>query len=201
MQKINNRTLKYQPLFPLKVPELTGRLWRVAVCQKGFTLIELAVVVLIISLFAVFTVPRITNIGQLKLNKTGRNLARTITYLNTQAMATREFLQLEFDVKSGEYHINFLNNEGEFEPTSFPLFEKGKLPRNIRIKEFTTLFNGSLIGQTAWLHFLPEGFAEKAVIVLSDRSDRIISLIVDPLTGRVKVEKGETKFEYVEIEA
>jgi type II secretion system protein H len=167
----------------------------------GFTLIEMVVVVMIISIVAAFAVPSLGNIGEYKLKKNSLRLARTITYLYTQAMASRKVVRLDVNLKTKEYRVTFLNSRGQFEPTTFPLFSKGKFSKDVTIKEFTTLFGGSVAGDEGFLHFMPEGFAEKAVIVLVDRKGRALSLIVEPLTGHVKVEKGAIAFDYSEVES
>ncbi len=167
----------------------------------GFTLIELTVVIVLISLFAAFTLPKIGNIGAMKLTSEGRRIARVITYMHTQAGASQKLLRLSFNTKSGDYFASFLNSEDQFERISFSLFSGKKLSNGIHIEKFTTLFSGAIVGNEANLHFLAEGFTEKAVIVLADKKKRKLSLIVDPLTGRVKIKKGDIKFEYLEIEA
>ena len=169
--------------------------------NSGFTMIEIIVVVLIISIFAAFAMPNLGNIGEFNLKNNGLKLSRTITYLYTKAMSSRKTIRLDFNLKSGKYAASILNPQGEFEPVTFPLFKKGKFTKGIGIKKFTSLFNGEPAGQEAHLHFMPEGFAEKAVIVLGDKKGRLLSLIVDPISGKVKVEKGLRAFEYNEVEA
>ncbi len=173
----------------------------VALNRNGYTLAELAVVILIIGLLSAIIFPRISNIGELKLKSAARKLARTITYLHSQASASRHVLRLGLNVNTGEYALDYLNPEGEFEQITFPLFSHAKLPDEIKVEQFTTLFNGTLSGTTARLYFLPEGFCEQAVITLSDRSERMISLLVHPITGRVTVQKGEAQWRTLEVQA
>lgn len=156
----------------------------------GFTLTEVVVVMVIIGLFAAFTIPRLSDIGELKLNREAGHLARTITYLYSEAAAHHRVVRLYVDLDSGRYYAATQNNKGDFEKTTFPLFSSGTISAGIEVKSFITLFSGSFGGKTAFLHFLPEGFAEKAVIVLGDQAGRQLTLVVDPLTGRVKVETG-----------
>jgi prepilin-type N-terminal cleavage/methylation domain-containing protein len=167
----------------------------------GYTLAELAVVVFIIGLLSAIIFPRISNIGELKLKNAARKLARTITYLHSQASASRHVLRLALNMKTGEYTLDYLNPKGKFEEITFPLFSSGKLPREIKVEQFITLFNGPASGTTARLYFLPEGFCEQALITLSDRSERMISLLVHPITGRVKVQKGESQWRTLKVRA
>ena len=164
---------------------------RQAAGQAGFTLAELAIVVFIISLFAVFALPRLPDLAGLKLEKNGRRMAHAITYLYSQASSHRLLLRFNVDFESGEYYVTTMNEDGEFKPVKFPLFSSGKLGDGVRVSKFTSLFSGTFSGETAYMHLMPEGFAEQAVIVLADRGGVILSLVIDPLTGRVTAHKGE----------
>ncbi|MBI5179344.1 MAG: type II secretion system protein [Nitrospinae bacterium] len=166
--------------------------------QEGFTLTEVIVVVFIISLFAAFTIPRLADVGELKLNRTAAHIGRTITYLYSEAVAHHQVVRLTFDLASGKYYPASLSAKGEFEPTRFPLFASGKISEGITVKRFVTMFGGSFSGTQAYVHLLPEGFAEKALIILDDGHGRTVSLLVDPLTGRVKTERGEAHIEFAE---
>lgn len=164
---------------------------RLAAGQAGFTLAELAIVVFIISLFAVFALPRLPDLAGLKLEKNGRRIAHAITYLYSQASSHRELLRFNIDLESGKYYVTKMNEEGEFEPTKFPLFSSGKLGDGVRVSKFTSLFSGTFSGETAYMHLMPEGFAEQTVIVIENRDGVMLSLVIDPLTGRVTAHKGE----------
>ncbi|MFQ5432388.1 MAG: Tfp pilus assembly protein FimT/FimU [Nitrospinota bacterium] len=168
----------------------------VLAAKAGFTLVEIAIVVFIISLFTAFTLPRLPDIGTYKLKKNGRLVAHTITYLYSQAAAHRMLLRFNFDLKTGKYYASMMNMNGNFEATDFPLFKKGRLSDGVKVASFTSLYNGTFGGGNAYMHLMPEGFAEQSVIVLSDRSGRKLSLIVDPLSGRVRILKGEIDLKY-----
>ncbi|MBI5637972.1 MAG: prepilin-type N-terminal cleavage/methylation domain-containing protein [Nitrospinae bacterium] len=162
----------------------------------GFTLVELLVVMFIISLFTAFTLPRLADIGELRLNGAARHLGRTITYLYAEAVSSRKVVRLYVDMDKGKYYPATMNSKGEFEKTSFPLFTSGSLGAGLEVKSFVTVFSGAFGGNMAYLHLMPEGFAEKTVIVLGDESGRLVSLIVDPLTGGVRVEPGKVGIDY-----
>lgn len=164
--------------------------------RGGFTLVELLVVMFIISLFMAFTLPRLADIGELRLNNAARHLGRTITYLYAEAISSHKVVRLYMELDKGKYYPATMNSKGEFEKTTFPLFSSGSLGAGLEVKKFITVFGGEFGGNTAYLHLMPEGMAEKSVIVLGDDSGRLVSLIVDPLTGRVRVEPGRVSLEY-----
>lgn len=169
--------------------------------QSGFTLVELMLVLFIIGIFSALTIPSIADIGRLKLSKNGLRVARTISYLYAQAAARGELVRLHFDIASGEYTALHQVGYGKFEPAGFSGFSKGRLTDGIKILRFTTLYNGTFSGESAYIHLMPEGFAEKAVIVLGDSHGRVISLLVNQFTGKVSVVEGEKELEILEIAA
>lgn len=174
---------------------------RGAAGDRGFTLIEVVVVVFIISLFAALTVPKFMDVGQLKINRSATHIAHTVTYLYSQAAAHHLVVRLVFDLNSGKYYPAIMNKKGEFEPTKFPLFSFGTVGDGIAIKKFVTLFGGGFNGGTAYLHLLPDGFAEKAVIMLEDSTGRKLSLVVEPLMGNVRTISGEVELDLTDIQS
>ena len=193
--KSNNdsaRQYKRQAAAPRPLARRERRFGAVA----GFTLVEIAIVVFIISLFTAFILPRLPDIGKYKLEKNGRRVAHTITYLYSQASSQRMLVRFNFDLTTGKYYASIMNIDGTFEATDFPLFKKGTLSDGVKVESFTSLYNGTFGGETAYMHLMPEGFAEQTVIVLTDRNNRKVSLVVDPLSGRVRVLKGEKTLTY-----
>ncbi len=174
-----------------KVPD--GLFQQLVSKNDGFTLVEITVVMLIIGIFAITTLPRLSDLAGLRIEKDARKLAHTITYLYAQAAAHGTIVRLYFDLETGEYYPAILNQNDRFERTSFAVFSGGRLDDRTRIKRFETAFSGTFTGDTAYIHFMPEGFAEKAIITLDDGKRESVTLIVQPLTGRVNIIKGPLK--------
>ncbi|MEE8484437.1 MAG: prepilin-type N-terminal cleavage/methylation domain-containing protein [Nitrospinota bacterium] len=174
-----------------KVPD--GLFQQLVSKKDGFTLVEITVVMLIIGIFAIITLPKLSDLAGLRIEKDARKLAHTITYLYAQAAAHGTIVRLYFDLETGEYFPAMLNQDNKFERTSFALFSGGRLDGRTRIKRFETAFSGTFTGDTAYIHFMPEGFAEKAVITIEDGKRGSFTLIVHPLTGRVNIVKGPLK--------
>ena len=158
--------------------------------SAGFTLVEIAVVMLIIGVFTLATLPRLADFAGLRIDKDAHRIARTVAYLYAQAAARGQVVRLSFDLETGEYFPSVLNDEDEFVQAAFPLFSGAALGGVTSVKSFTTAFHGAFKDEEAYLHFMPEGFAEEAVIVLGDRRGNAVSLTVDPLTGRTRITKG-----------
>ena len=64
---------------------MTVQLKNVSASKKGFTLIELSIVVLILSAFMLVAVPKFDNFTEGNLKSSSRNLSTTIKYLYSEA--------------------------------------------------------------------------------------------------------------------
>jgi general secretion pathway protein H len=71
--------------------------------QCGFTLIELAIVVVLLGLVAGLTLPLLGNWGQDDLPGSARRLAGTVRFLYNEAALTRNEHQLIFNLDDGSY--------------------------------------------------------------------------------------------------
>jgi len=66
------------------------------------------------------------------------------------------------------------------------------LPNAIRFKGVYTSAEGKTIEEgTPWIEFFPGGFVPKTIVYVANDSDQIYSIILTPLRGHSKVERGE----------
>jgi len=182
---------------------IAGKLNKINLNKNGYTLIELAIVVLLIGLIVSIAFPRFGGIlPQRRLEKTVNMLIGTIKQVHNRAATSKKIYRLNYKLN---YHINLKEDEfwvtylgegnEEIEDTSI-LSRKKKLPDGITFKDITTQYNGKIIeGATSTL-FLPTGLIENTTIHLRDRDEKIFTLIIKPLTGRVVVEEGYVEVEY-----
>src|SRR5210317_194715 len=79
----------------------------------GFTLVELMVVMVLVSLFMVFSIPLFSNIGTSSLGTSARRLSGTIKYLfNESALSGLEY-RLIYNLDRGTYRAQVLEADGE----------------------------------------------------------------------------------------
>lgn len=156
----------------------------------GFTLIELVIVIAIIGVLAGMLVPRLPDITAARLKSSSRKLSGVISYLYDRAAATQIVLRLTFDMEKNEYYISLLNTDNQFEETSFTFARRTSLPDSVKVSETRTSAQGRINKGKAFVHFFPSGYVERAVIHLKDDSDREMTLITSPLTGRVRILEG-----------
>ena len=159
----------------------------------GFTLVELVVVMVLISLFMVFSIPLFSNIGTSSLGTSARRLSGTIKYLfNESALSGLEY-RLVYDLDRGVYRAQILETNGEL----IDVFDQGReaaLKGDVRFMDLQLPGRGKFtMGQiTTRIH--PSGWVEETIIHLDDGAGEMLTLRVSPLTGTTEVFDGYREF-------
>ena len=83
--------------------------------QAGFTLIELALVVLLLGMLASLGLPMLSGLEPDRLNATARRLAGTVKYLYNEAAMTGEEHRLIFELEKDSYRTAQLSPTGELQ--------------------------------------------------------------------------------------
>jgi prepilin-type N-terminal cleavage/methylation domain-containing protein len=113
---------------------------------RGFTLIELMVVLGVVSVLALMIVPRFEGTYRRSLlRSTARELAAAIDLASSRAATTSHLHRLRVDPASGEWAIEERGPLGRFEPVSSVPATSGRLQPGIRIRvEGTALGAGPI---------------------------------------------------------
>lgn len=158
--------------------------------KKGFTLLELVIVIMLIGILGTLLIPRLPDITASKLKSTSRKLAGTMSYLYDRSAAGQMVLRMTLDLDKNEYYVSLLNTDNQFEETTFTLARRTKLNDALKMQSAKTATQGRVSKGKAFIHFFPGGFTEMTVIYLKDRSDHAMTLVTNPLTGKVKIYEG-----------
>ncbi|WDT76461.1 MAG: prepilin-type N-terminal cleavage/methylation domain-containing protein [Candidatus Manganitrophus sp.] len=161
--------------------------------SKGFTLLELMLVVFILSVTALFVFPRVSSFGATDLKRTARHFAGLIQHLAQESSTTKQTYRLYFNLENGAYWAAALGENGEFVETTDPMTRRRVLPKEISFEDVVTPAQGKVNEGEAFMQFYPVG-VEKVWIHLK-QGERQWTLVVNPLTGRVKVMD-----EYVDVD-
>lgn len=164
--------------------------------RKGFTLLELLVVVLLISAFVFIAVPKIKSGTEINIKSAATNLTGTIRYLYNEAAFKKNIYRLVFDTERDEYWVEVLDNN-EYVVSNEYLHKKRTLPAGVHFKDVITertLSRSRLDDPREFILFLPTGFVEPAVIHLVTDSEDYYTLETKPYTGGTRVYD-----EYVEL--
>lgn len=158
--------------------------------SRGFTLIELAVVIVILGVMITIVMPVLGELGEANLKRSTRHLTGMVRFLRDDSQARKAVYRLRFDVPNGRYWAEVLTTTSD---------------RTVEFKRLQTVMakEGELSGQTTfkdvragahpddeYILFTPDGWVESAAIHLRDGEGRDFTLLVRPLTGDTELREG-----------
>jgi prepilin-type N-terminal cleavage/methylation domain-containing protein len=159
--------------------------------DAGFTLIELSIVILIISIVARMTIPQMRSIVGAELTAATRRLANTTRYLYEEAALRGTVLDLYFDLDRQEYWVAYVDDEtGALVEAADVLGRRVRLPRDVRIVDVIVPGVGKVADGVVPTRFYPEGYADRSVIHVADEEGHSYTLRIDPIRGRAEVSEG-----------
>ncbi len=159
--------------------------------DKGFTLIELAVVVAILGVMIALVAPRFADIGNANLKRSSRHLTGMIRFLRDEAQAKKTVYRLKFDIPAGRYWVEALtynvdDKTAEYRKVSQVISGEGSLSGNTTFRDIAVPGHPD----DPYLMFTPDGWVEHALIHLRDGDDKDFTLLVKPLTGDTELREG-----------
>lgn len=161
-----------------------------AIGARGFTLIELAVVIVILGVMIALVIPAMGELDSANLKRSARHLTGMIRFLRDDAQAKKAVYRLSFDIPNGRYWAERLtisvDTTAEFKRLSSPLANEGTLYGRTVFKDVHVPSHPD----EPYILFTPEGWVEKAYIYLRDGEERDYTLIVNPLTGNTELLDG-----------
>ncbi len=150
---------------------------------KGFTLVELLIVILLISILVTFASVN-WNVGA-KKGKEGllEEFSINVAAIREDAISHYEKRALQFDLSAGEIHVGSLDAKNQFAETSIL-----RLPAEYTLKD--VVVNGVSFPQgKCFMLFYESGMVDRTVVHL-EGNDKFYSLLVNPLTAKVTGKDG-----------
>ncbi len=157
-------------------------MWSVGKACKddGFTLIELIIVVILVGLMAALAAPAIGNsLSSIRLNTSIRRLSAVLRNTRSRAIADKQ-----------NYRISFIPEGTSY---SYPTTSGDKsitIAHGIQIKSVYQA-DEDIEMEELNLYFYPKGNSNGGKIVLENEREQSFYLIVDAISGRVKIGRGE----------
>jgi prepilin-type N-terminal cleavage/methylation domain-containing protein len=161
---------------------------------RGFTLIELAVVMFIMGLMLLIAMPYLSGIRSVRLRSESRRLAGRIAYLYDRASSDKVVLRLTFDLDGNRYSVSRLDPyapQPVFALDTEPGFAPVLMPIGVRLRDVTVEGVGTLSRGTINSFFYPEGYVDATVVHLVDEWGTVFTLNVNSITGRVAITNGD----------
>lgn len=153
---------------------------------KAFTLLELLVVMLLITIVFAVTVPRLdSSLLQDPRKKTARWITNTISDLRALAIEKQTAYALMIDMDANRMWIT---NAAMDDDAAAAAAEKAfRLPGGIKIVGVRRPRQDRISSGTAEIDFYPGGYSAQAVINLEDDDAQRFACKIEPLLPKVKV--------------
>lgn len=145
--------------------------------NKGFTLIELIIVTMIISILAAALIPfSLKAVNKSRLESAAEMIAADIRYGGSKALSEQAELKIQF-VPTGNKYLTF------FDPENFNKCKTVKLPPGITL-------SSAMFSNEPFVRFSVKGTVKQGgTVSLHDPEKNWLFVIVTPVTGRVKIAK------------
>ncbi|GAM08763.1 hypothetical protein OR1_01037 [Geobacter sp. OR-1] len=158
--------------------------------QGGFTLIEMAVVLVIIAMTVLLVLPRLPDTSGAALKKSARTLASTIRYVRDQVTVNRIAHRLRFFPGEGKITITTLPPGGTETSPKDPFLNKQILADRVTVTDVEVPRLGKVNSGEVAVDIGAAGVAEITTIHLKESGGKQMTVIAFPYGGRVTVEEG-----------
>lgn len=158
--------------------------------NRGFTLIELALVIIVLGIMIGIVIPSLSEITDANLRRSARHLTGMVRYLRDEAEAKKSVYWLRFDVPNGHFWAEKLTQTStttaEFKKVASTISTEGELSGGTT---FVDIKAGSH-PDDPYILFTPDGGVERTLIHLRDGNGKDFTLIVKALTGATELREG-----------
>lgn len=155
----------------------------------GFTLIELAVVLVILSVTAMLIMPRLFPADNAALKNSARTLASTLRYLQDRAIATRSNYNLKFQFPDGAIALNTVSDTGEEGAVGDSALRERILAEGVSVEDVVLNTLGRVNDGEVVVRVGMAGLQELLTVHLKSRSGAY-TVIAYPVSGKVRIEEG-----------
>ena len=157
------------------------------VTESGVTLIELSAVLLVLAVLLAFLTPTFRDLTEYHIKSSSRRLASTIKYLFDEAAFRHAHYRLNYDLNKEEYWVSSSDDGKEFKEDPSVLSTRVRLPGSIYFEDIVTQGRGKVYDGETFTQFFRQGWVEETIIHLADERGRHYSLLIMPLTGKVRI--------------
>jgi len=166
---------------------------RAGACNNhGFTMIELAMVLLVIGIASAVIMPRIGNVlGHQQMRRSINTVLGTVRLLHARAAATKHIYRLTFDLDRQMMTVCLIDAEtSECQEEQSRRLHDYTFPPAVRLLDVVDGQGTKTSEGQAVTHFHPTGLAEPSTIHLTGSDEQQMTLMIEPLAGNVKVLNG-----------
>ncbi|MFZ3137884.1 MAG: prepilin-type N-terminal cleavage/methylation domain-containing protein [Thermodesulfovibrionales bacterium] len=144
--------------------------------KRGFTLLEIVVVLFIVSLVMAIVLPSFAGFGESKLKSEAREMASILRYINDSASSRKETFSVKFDLDKNL--VSWKGPEGD------------KTKKFDDMTGVTTQSNGMVSKGELIVFFEPFGIQENLSVHMR-RGKKGVVITLNHLSGKVKIKDEE----------
>jgi len=162
-------------------------MWKAGIWDKrGFTFVEIAVVLFIISIFAAVASPRLfAFLSSETIERSASRLGLYIEHVRDEAVFKRRFLSLTGAIEEGRFKVTSLGEDEQG-----VLMRPFTLPESIKIVDIDIQGKDSDNSGEALISFFPGGMAEGAFIHLRSDDEKELTIKIFPLARKIDIYEG-----------
>lgn len=161
--------------------------------REGFTLVELAVVLVILGIVVTLVLPRLATIGQGALKENAGRLAISIKSLYNEAALSGQTHLLVLQLGQGSYEVHRMVPKGEV-LEEVAVGEPRELAGDVRFRNVWVRGQGVTSSGEVKLPALPVGWIAESAIYLQDDDGGVVTLHINPLDGLAEVYEEDRSF-------
>ena len=161
--------------------------------EAGFTLVELAVVVVLVGLLLGLVLPRLPFVGDDRLEETARRIAGMTRHIYNESALTGLEHRIRIDLTHQKIEGLRLEADGELVPLSGN-GRGSELPDSVRFVDAELVGSKKISSGQLDTRVLPVGWLDETVIHLRGSNEQILTLHLQPLTGVTEIHEGHKDF-------
>jgi len=159
--------------------------------SKGFTLLELVIVIFIISLAAAIILPRLPASNNSDLKSSAVSTATMLRYLGERSVTSNIKYRLHINVSDSTIKVTQVSNTGEESTPDDPFFSKKFISGDTQIADIETPRLGKITEGETIFDFGPAGLTEFLTIHFKTPDGKTFYTVAAfPNTGKVKILEG-----------
>jgi hypothetical protein len=160
----------------------------------GFTLMELIVVTCLLSLFLMFSIPRLQSVMPTDhLNATVRWMIFTVSELKNISVQNSRFYTLHIDM---DHRLMWFAHEAMTDTEILAAKKSGfRLPPDVRIMDVEIPDSGKTSSGIVAIAFSNRGYSSKAIIHLQGKGGGLVSLLIEPFMPGVSCYERRISFQ------
>jgi general secretion pathway protein H len=158
--------------------------------SSGFTLIELVIVMVLLSLTAALVLPRLPSTGSMALKSSARSAAALLRYLGERSTGSKNIYRLHVNISENSLKVTRKLPSGEELPPDDPLLSRKVLESGVTITDLENPRLGKVTEGEVLIDFGAGGLSEFMTLHLSSAKGESFTIAGYPASGKVKLLAG-----------